>query len=161
MDKQFFNGMRVELESLGFKITAADLERPWGAFYYIDERQAQAFADHFFNGLDVEDLRIEGKLSPKIWMVKPKVKLSWQYHNRRAEIWQVYKGDVGVIQSPTDIEGPIEIFNPGDQIKLQQGIRHRLVGLKEYSVVAEIWQHTDPIQSDEDDIIRVQDDFGI
>ena len=47
MDKQFFNGIRVELESLGFKITAADLERPWGAFYYIDESQAQAFADHF------------------------------------------------------------------------------------------------------------------
>ena len=93
-------------------------------------------------------------------MVKPNVKLSWQYHNRRAEIWQVYKGDVGVIQSKTDKEGPIEIFNPGDQIKLQQGIRHCLVGLNDFGVVAEIWQHTDPVPSDEDDIIRVQDDFG-
>ena len=53
-----------------------------------------------------------------------------------------------------------EIGNPGDQIKLQQGIRHRLVGLKDFGVVAEIWQHTDPVPSDEDDIIRVQDDFG-
>jgi len=160
MDKQFFNGIRLELISLGFKITAADLERPWGAFYYIDERQAQAFADHFFNGLDVEDLRIEGKLSPKILMVKPKVKLSWQYHNRRAEIWQVYKGTVGVIQSETDVENEMQTYRSGAQIKLNQGVRHRLVGLDDYGVVAEIWQHTDAVPSDEEDIIRVQDDYG-
>ena len=72
----------------------------------------------------------------------------------------MYIGVVGFIQSPTDKQGPIEVFNPGDQIKLQQGIRHRLVGLKDFGVVAEIWQHTDPVPSDEDDIIRVQDDFG-
>jgi mannose-6-phosphate isomerase-like protein (cupin superfamily) len=88
------------------------------------------------------------------------VKLSWQYHNRRAEIWQVYKGVVGIIQSQTDLENPMETFNPGDQIKLEQGTRHRLVGLDDYGVVAEIWQHTDSISSDEEDIIRVQDDFG-
>ena len=49
---------------------------------------------------------------------------------------------------------------PGDQIKLRQGERHRLVGLADYGVVAEIWQHTDEIPSNEDDIIRVQDDFN-
>ena len=160
MDKQFFNGIRVELEYLGFKITAADLERPWGAFYYIDESQAQAFADHFFNGLDVEGLRIEGKLSPKILMVKPNVKLSWQYHNRRAEIWQVYKGTVGVVQSETDAENEMQTYSSGAQIKLDQGVRHRLVGLDDFGVVAEIWRHTDDVPSDEEDIIRVQDDFG-
>ena len=93
-------------------------------------------------------------------MVKPNVKLSWQYHNRRAEIWQVYKGTVGVVQSNTDIEKVMESFGPGDQIKLEQGIRHRLIGLDDYGVVAEIWQHTDSLPSDEDDIIRVQDDYG-
>ena len=93
-------------------------------------------------------------------MVKPNVKLSWQYHNRRAEIWQVYKGRVGVVQSATDIETPMESYGPGDQIKLDQGVRHRLLGLEDYGVVAEIWQHTDPLPSDEEDIIRVQDDFG-
>ena len=41
-----------------------------------------------------------------------------------------------------------------------QGVRHRLIGLDDYAVVAEIWQHTDKIPSDEEDIIRVQDDFG-
>jgi len=157
---EFYSKIKNELQNLGFEITNEDLNRPWGAFFCINENQAQAFSDFFFGGLDVDKLKINGKLSPKVLMVKPNVKLSWQYHNRRAEIWQVYKGVVGVIQSPTDRQGPIEIFNPGDQIKLQQGIRHRLVGLKHFGVVAEIWQHTDPVPSDEDDIIRIQDDFG-
>ena len=54
----------------------------------------------------------------------------------------------------------MESYGPGDQIKLEQGMRHRLIGLDDYGVVAEIWQHTDSLPSDEDDIIRVQDDFG-
>jgi mannose-6-phosphate isomerase-like protein (cupin superfamily) len=159
MSVEFYKSVKKELESLGFNITDSDLQRPWGAFFYIDENQAQDFSDHFFDGLDINTLKIEGKLSPKILMLKPNVKLSWQYHNRRAEIWQVYKGVVGIIQSQTDLENPMETFNPGDQIKLEQGTRHRLVGLDDYGVVAEIWQHTDSIPSDEEDIIRVQDDF--
>ena len=93
-------------------------------------------------------------------MVKPNVKLSWQYHNRRAEIWQVYKGTVGIIQSETDVENEMQTYRSGAQIKLNQGVRHRLVGLDDFGVVAEIWQHTDAVPSDEEDIIRVQDDFG-
>ena len=99
-------------------------------------------------------------LSPKILIVKPNSRLSWQYHNRRAEIWQVYKGKVGVVQSTMDIETVMQTYLPGDQIKLEQGMRHRLVGLENYGVVAEIWQHTDSVPSDEYDIIRIQDDFG-
>jgi hypothetical protein len=35
------------------------------------------------------------------------------------------------------------------------------VGLNEWGVLAEIWQHINPAHpSDEDDIVRVQDDFG-
>ena len=106
-------------------------------------------------------LKIGGKLSPKILIVKPAARLSWQYHNRRAEIWQVYKGSAGIIISDTDIENEMQVFNERDQIVLKQGERHRLIGLNDYSIVAEIWQHTDKNNpSDEDDIIRVQDDFG-
>jgi mannose-6-phosphate isomerase-like protein (cupin superfamily) len=87
--------------------------------------------------------------------------LSWQYHHRRAEIWRVIQGPVGVKRSPTDTEGMLEILNVGDTITLQQGERHRLIGLDDYAVIAEIWQHTDSNHpSDEDDIVRVQDDFG-
>ena len=111
--------------------------------------------------MDVNTLKIGGKLSPKILIVKPNARLSWQYHNRRAEIWQVCKGTAGIIKSDTDIENEIEVYNEGDQIVLQQGERHRLIGLDETSMVAEIWQHTDKENpSDEEDIKRVQDDFG-
>jgi mannose-6-phosphate isomerase-like protein (cupin superfamily) len=130
-------------------------------FLVIDKRQAQKFSDQFFNGLDINTLKVGGKLSPKILIVKPESRLSWQYHNRRAEIWQVYKGSAGIIRSDTDIENEMEVYNEGDQIILQQGGGHRLIGLDDYCVVAEIWQHTDANHpSDEDDIIRVQDDFG-
>ena len=110
--------------------------------------------------MHVDSLKIENKLSPKILIVKPNMRLSWQHHIRRAEIWQVYKGQVGVVQSDTDIENELKNYMPADQIKLRQGERHRLVGLSDYGVVAEIWQHTDEIPSNEDDIIRIQDDYG-
>ena len=153
--------IKKEIESFGFNVVSHDFERPWGGFLVIDENQAQDFSNKFFGSLDVNTLRIGGKLSPKILIVKPKARLSWQYHNRRAEIWQVYKGTVGIIRSDSDVENEMEVFNEGDQIILKQGERHRLIGLDDYSVVAEIWQHTDPNNpSDEDDIIRVQDDFG-
>jgi mannose-6-phosphate isomerase len=144
-----------------FNITSSDLNRPWGGFYVIDENQAQQFADTFFDGMDVSTLKIGGKLSPKILLVAPEKRLSWQYHNRRAEIWKVVSGQVGVVRSETDQEGDLVVHTTGEIIKLAQGERHRLVGLAEQGVIAEIWQHTDANHpSDEDDIVRVQDDFG-
>jgi len=157
----YYSEIEETIKSFGFTIKSHDFERPWGGFLVIDETQAQAFSNQFFKGLDVNTLKIGGKLSPKILIVKPEARLSWQYHNRRAEIWQVYKGSVGIIRSDSDIENKMKVYNEGDQIILQQGERHRLIGLNETSVVAEIWQHTDTTHpSDEDDIIRVQDDFG-
>ncbi len=149
------------IKSLGFSIIEKDFNRPWGGFLVIDETQAQDFSNKFFKGLDVNTLKIGGKLSPKILIVKPKARLSWQYHNRRAEIWQIYKGSAGIISSNTDVENEMKVYNQGDQIVLKQGERHRLIGLEDFCVVAEIWQHTDANHpSDEDDIIRLQDDFG-
>ena len=156
-----FQEIKKEIESYGFNIDSLDFERPWGGFLVIDETQAQDFSNKFFEGLDVNTLKIGGKLSPKILIVKPNARLSWQYHNRRAEIWQVYKGAAGIIRSDSDEENEMKVYNVGDQLILKQGERHRLIGLNKTSVVAEIWQQTDATHpSDEDDIIRVQDDFG-
>ena len=160
MSKLFYKNIEDELTNLGFQIVDSNFEKPWGAYFCIDENQAQDFSNKFFDGIHVDSLKIENKLSPKILIVKPNMRLSWQYHSRRAEIWQVYKGQVGVVQSDTDIENELKNYMPGDQIRLNQDARHRLVGLAEYGVVAEIWQHTDEIPSNEDDIIRVQDDFN-
>jgi mannose-6-phosphate isomerase len=144
-----------------FNIINSDLSRPWGGFYVIEESQAQLFSDIFFDGLDVKTLAIAGKLSPKILIVDSGKRLSWQYHYRRAEIWKVVSGPVGVIRSDSDNEKEIVVFNEGDKIILASGERHRLVGLEVQAVVAEIWQHTmSNHPSDEDDIVRVQDDFG-
>ena len=156
-----FLEIKKEIEYFGFKVVSYDFERPWGGFLVIDESQAKEFLNKFFEGLNVNILKIRGKLSSKILIVKPNARLSWQYHNRRAEIWQVYKGAVGIIRSDSDVENKMKVYNEGDQIILQQGERHRLIGLDNFSVVAEIWQHTDANNlSDEDDIIRIQDDFG-
>ena len=156
-----FTDIENQIKLLGFTVTSKDFDRPWGGFFVIDEEQAQEFSNKFFKGLDVDTLKISGKISPKILVVKPNARLSWQYHNRRAEIWQIFEGSAGIIRSDTDAENNLEVFAEGDQIILKQGERHRLIGLDEYCVVAEIWQHTDADNpSNEEDIIRVQDDFG-
>ncbi|WP_276362995.1 phosphoheptose isomerase [Daejeonella sp. H1SJ63] len=156
-----FQGISEDLQKQGFRVVSQDFSRPWGGFFVIDEDQAQKFADAYFQGLSAEQLKISGKLSPKILVVAPHKRLSWQYHFRRAEIWQVVRGEVGVITSQTDQEGEIKTYLPGNRIVLQQGERHRLIGLNNWGVLAEIWQHTDAnAPSDESDIVRLQDDFG-
>jgi mannose-6-phosphate isomerase len=156
-----FQEQEQNLNESGFNIVQQDTTRPWGGFFVIDENQAKQFAEKYFEGIPVEELKISGKLSPKILVVAPHKRLSWQYHHRRAEIWKVLKGRVGVITSATDTEGDLQELEPGTLITLQQGERHRLVGLDSWSVLAEIWQHTDASNpSDEEDIVRVQDDFG-
>jgi len=157
----YFTKIKKEVEVLGFKILSKDFKRPWGGFLVIDENQSQEFSNTFFSGIDVNTLKIGGKLSPKILIVKPHSKLSWQYHHRRAEIWRVYKGKVGVSRSMNDIQNSKIILNEKDQITLKKGERHRLIGLEDYAVISEIWQHTDPDHpSDENDIVRISDDYG-
>lgn len=156
-----FGKIENELEANQFKIVSMDFNRPWGGFFVIAEEHAQQFANSYFEGLEVSSLKISGKLSPKILVVAPEKRLSWQYHHRRAEIWRVIQGQAAVKRSANDTEGVLEILNVGETITLQQGERHRLIGLNDYAVIAEIWQHTDPnYPSDEDDIVRLQDDFG-
>jgi mannose-6-phosphate isomerase len=150
------------LDDHGYTVAARDFNRPWGGFFVIDESQAEKFAAQFFPGIDFSTLKIDGgKLSPKVLMVQPKTRLSWQYHFRRSEIWKIAAGSVGVVTSDTDEEGPLQTLQVGEIIRLRKGQRHRLVGLDGWGMVAEIWQHTDPSEpSNEDDIVRVQDDFG-
>lgn len=144
-----------------FRICAADDQRPWGGFFVIQEADAELFIEKFFPELEIEALKIAGKLSPKILLVEPGKKLSWQYHHRRAEVWKLIHGEAGVVRSDDDQEKELVLLVPGESIRLKTGERHRLVGLNNWGIIAEIWQHTDADNpSDEDDIVRVQDDFG-
>jgi mannose-6-phosphate isomerase-like protein (cupin superfamily) len=161
MEKEkMFSDIKLFLEQIGLDIVQIDSERPWGGFFVINETDAEKFIDHFFPAMD-KSLLLKGKLSPKILLVQPAKKLSWQYHHRRAEIWKLIQGNAAVARSETDVENETMILNKGEIIELKQGERHRLIGLDEWGVIAEIWMHTDETNpSDEEDIIRIQDDFG-
>ncbi|PLS81056.1 phosphoheptose isomerase [Candidatus Saccharibacteria bacterium] len=143
-----------------YTIVDTDLGRPWGGFYRLDNGDAERFAAQYFPEVEFETF--EG-LSPKFLLVAPGEQLSWQLHNRRAELWRVLEGPVGVKLSNTD-EQPSEVrtLQPGESIQFDTEVRHRLIGLTGiWGLVAEIWQHTDPANpSDEDDIIRLEDNYG-
>ena len=71
------------------------------------------------------------------------------------------QGPVGVVRSFDDTEGSIQLYKTGETITLEKGERHRLVGLEHWGIVVEFWQHTDPNHpSDEEDIVRLQDDYA-
>jgi mannose-6-phosphate isomerase-like protein (cupin superfamily) len=158
---EVFASVEKYLTKNGFNIADKDFGRPWGGFFVLDESQAQKFGQLYFPNVELSSLKISGKLSPKILMVQPDTRLSWQYHHRRAEIWKLVAGTAGVVTSDTDEEGQLQKLKVGEIIRLKQGQRHRLVGLDGWGMIAEIWQHTDAsLPSNEDDIVRVQDDFG-
>ncbi|MEA5402445.1 hypothetical protein VB776_05940 [Arcicella sp. DC2W] len=158
-----FEQIATALAEENFTVVKQDQTRPWGGFFVIDEAQAPAFAAKYFPHLEMSEIQITNKLSPKILVVAPEKRLSWQYHFRRAEIWKVIAGTtVGVKISDTDEESEeVKVLESGSFIQMDTGERHRLIGLSGWGIVAEIWQHTDPEKpSDEDDIVRLQDDFG-
>ena len=157
----FFNKISEKVKLQNLNIVDKDIDRPWGGFFVIDEENSQDFANIYFDGLIIDKLKISRKLSPKILVIAPNKRLSWQYHHRRSEIWKVTSGEIKVITSHDDVERNEVLLKEGDEIKLYQGERHRIIGTDNYAVVAEIWIHTDKDNpSDEEDIVRVQDDFN-
>jgi len=162
MDKNaIFEKVAAIIKDQNFTIVQQDMTRPWGGFFVLAEDQASAFAKLFFPNLEMSQIQITNKLSPKILVVAPNKRLSWQYHFRRSEIWKIIGGKVGVKTSLTDEEGEIQELSSGAFTQMDKGERHRLIGLDSWGIVAEIWQHTDLNQpSDEEDIVRLQDDFG-
>jgi mannose-6-phosphate isomerase-like protein (cupin superfamily) len=155
-----FEKKEQEILEKGLKIVSKDFNKPWGGFFVIEEAQSQKFADIYFKNVNVENLRLAGKLSPKILLVKPGARLSWQYHLRRLETWKVLEGPVGIIKSLDNNQGELINTNIGQIITFSKEERHRLVGLTSWGVVAEFWQHTDASNpSNEDDIVRVEDDY--
>jgi len=150
---------RVEsaLRSAGIAVADRDLERPWGGFLVISRADLPVFIEAYFPHMGLGDG--ETRLSPKILLVGPRLRLSWQYHRRRREMWRVLEGPVGISRGATDSEPAMVPHDPGETIRLELGERHRLTGLDDWGVVAEIWQHADPSElSDELDIVRVADD---
>lgn len=153
-----------QLEQQGYEIFEVADKKPWGAYIRLTNEGADAFIREYFPGLSPVDARlgIEGaSLSPKILIVSPEQRLSWQYHHRRAERW-MFLTDGAYRRSVDDTEGGLIRVKAGEVVQFAESERHRLEGLMaQYVFVAEIWQHTRPEDlSDEGDIVRVQDDYA-
>lgn len=145
----------------GFRISKVDQTRPWGGFFVLDEGQIREFRSMFFEEVELSEDQLEQKLSPKFLLVAPGARLSWQYHFRRAELWKLIDGESAIVRSDTDELGDLEKMQMGETISLEQGERHRLVGMDNWGIVAEIWMHVDPQNpSNEEDIVRVEDDYS-
>jgi mannose-6-phosphate isomerase len=157
---EIFTSVRQDLMAKGFQITDEDLQKPWGGYFCIDEKQSAQFANTYF--LQHEFMKLPGiTLTPNILMIAPGQELSWQYHLHRGEAWHVIQGPVGVKQSYNDTEGRSVRFESGSGIEILPKERHRLIGLESWAVVAELWEVRDNKHpTNEADIIRVQDDYG-
>lgn len=158
---EIFTAVSEYLGELSLRVIDADFDRPWGGFFVIDPEDTAKFIDTYFPTIPKDDIEKGGGLQPKILVVEPEKRLSWQEHERREELWKTIAGPVGVVESETDEEGPLRTLEIGEVVQHGARHRHRLIGLDNWGVVAEIWQHTDPDNpSDEDDIRRIQDDFA-
>jgi len=157
--------VREMIHQLDYHIVEKDESKPWGAYYRLANKQADRFIAEFFPGLTPEDARLgqpNAKLSPKFLLVSPGHRLSWQYHHRRAERWHFMLP--GAYHKSLDNTQGDRIDAPaGTIVQFAQGERHRLCAFNDhdYTLVAEIWQHTVPDEaSNEADIIRLADDYS-
>jgi mannose-6-phosphate isomerase-like protein (cupin superfamily) len=158
---EIFDTVATHLGRLGIQVASTDFNRPWGGFFVIDDVSTEQFIEQFFPGYSYDEIANGLALTPKILIPAPEKRLSWQYHHRREEIWSVVAGPVGIATSEDDVQGDVRTLQSGDVVSMGTQMRHRLIGLETFGVVAEFWKHTDPSNpSDEDDIIRVQDDFS-
>ena len=76
-----FENVAEYLHLQNLKVNKEDSSRPWGGFFVIEESDAQRFIELYFPHLTYEALSISGKLSPKILVVAPEKRLSWQYRS--------------------------------------------------------------------------------
>lgn len=162
--QQIINEIKKYIDDSGYTVIELRDQKPWGAYMRFDNNDAERFIKEFFPSLKMVDLKIggtESELSPKILIVSPGKRLSWQWHSRRAEVWAFLHGGY-YAKNLTDAEVELQSANDGDIVRMAAFERHRLVGDEfKYTLVAEIWSHTDADNiSDENDIVRIQDDYS-
>lgn len=150
-------------QELGYHFSDVDESKPWGAYYRMVDEEADRFLGEFFTDMNPTEARLGNPdliLSPKILVVAPGQRLSWQHHAYRAERWHFLTAG-GYHRSETNEQGELIEAKAGDVVQFETGERHRLVGMPgNYTLVAEVWQHTDPAHpSEEADIVRVADDY--
>lgn len=147
-----------QLTNEGYTVAEVENNKPWGGYIRLENGDANRFEEDFFTDYQVNSYGEEK--SPKLLIVAPGEELSWQYHYRRAELWRfltqgLYK------RSMTNEESDPILAATDEIVQFDKEERHRLIGAQAtYTIVAEIWQHTNPDQpSDEQDIVRLHDRY--
>jgi mannose-6-phosphate isomerase-like protein (cupin superfamily) len=158
-----YNRLLAEATGFGLQILK-DLsapDKPWGAYLRLSEDSLPAFFQAYWPDVKINFDFHGHKLDPKILLVAPGARLSLQYHHRRQEHWRVLAGPVKIVLGPDGTSLQEKIYNTGELIEIPQGYWHRVAGGNGWGIIAEIWEHTDAGNpSDEDDIIRVDDDYS-
>ena len=106
------------------------VKKPWGWYSTLD------------NGHDYKVKKI---------FVKGRHRFSLQYHGFREEHWIVVKGSGILTQGKKET-----VVNPGDNFYIPIGGIHRLTGGKEGVMFIEVQRGV----CREDDIVRIEDDYG-
>lgn len=155
--------IKSHIAEVGYTIVEENMDKPWGGYVRLSSQDADGFISDFFPGLSPVEARMnikDAEVSPKFLLVQAGHRLSWQYHNYRAERWN-FLTDGAYVKSMTDEQTNVTESPAGTVVQFAKNERHRLIGAKNhYTIVAEIWQHTDSEQlSDEEDIIRLDDDY--
>lgn len=151
----------AEAAGFGLEIAAVDAGRPWGAFVRFSEVSLAAFLDAYWEKVDLPSAR--GRRDPKILLVAPGKRLSLQYHHRRAEWWRALEGPVSVSLGDHPSRLSERVLLPGAVIYIPVSALHRVRSVgRSWGRIAEIWEHAgdDGTPSDEDDIVRLEDDYG-
>jgi mannose-6-phosphate isomerase len=107
-------------------------ERPWGGFQVLEDGNAHKV---------------------KRMVVNPGCRLSYQRHARRAEHWFVVAGS-GVVT----LDGRTTPVAPGVAVDVLRGAAHRIENTGDVDLVFIEVQHGDYFG--EDDIVRLEDDYG-
>ena len=106
--------------------------RPWGSFTILEERESYKVK------------RIE---------VLPGRRLSYQRHEKRSEHWVVVEGEAVVTREGKEVR-----LSPGGSIDIPRMAAHRILNPGKGPLVLIEVQRGD--YCGEDDIIRLEDDFG-
>ena len=106
--------------------------RPWG-FYEI--------------------LLIEKSFQVKRIIVYPGKRLSLQYHNHRSEHWTIVNG-----QALVQVGEDQHILTRNQAVYIAKGVKHRITNIGDNNVEFIESQVGDYFE--EDDIVRLEDDFG-
>lgn len=107
-------------------------DRPWGSFFIIKEDSSYKIK------------KIE---------IKPGHRLSYQYHNKRSEVWVIIQGK-GLIT----LDGRVNKYNKGDTILIPKGMKHRIENQgNDKTIFIEVQTGS---YFGEDDIVRLEDDYN-